>query len=77
MHESLRQEKAKSCDSLVTAEDKTDFKCFETNPHKYSSKMMNSIWGLYNRYAPEAFQKNQEVTMAAPLTTPLSSIQFA
>lgn len=29
-------------------------------PHNYNSKLMNSIWGLYNRYAPDAFQKNSE-----------------
>jgi hypothetical protein len=22
---------------------------------------MNSVWGLYNRYAPQAFQKNEEL----------------
>ena len=30
------------------------------SPHKYNSKLMNSIWGLYNQYAPPAFQKNLE-----------------
>lgn len=32
----------------------------ETAP-QYNSKLMNSIWGLYNRYAPSAFQKNVEL----------------
>jgi hypothetical protein len=32
-------------------------------PHaRYNSKLMNSIWGLYNQYAPHAFQKNQELS---------------
>ncbi len=29
--------------------------------HNYNSKYMNSVWGLYNRYAPQAFQKNEEL----------------
>lgn len=33
-------------------------------PHNYNSKLMNSIWGLYNRYAPHAFQKNSEGSLA-------------
>lgn len=24
----------------------------ELSPLKYNSKLMNSIWGLYNRYSP-------------------------
>ncbi|XP_015791207.1 uncharacterized protein LOC107367949 isoform X1 [Tetranychus urticae] len=32
--------------------------------YHYNHKLMNSIWGLYNQYAPEAFQKNQEVYMS-------------
>lgn len=30
--------------------------------YKYNLKFMNSVWGLYNRYAPQAFQKNEEFT---------------
>lgn len=32
----------------------------EGNMYKYNLKFMNSIWGMYNRYAPQAFQKNYE-----------------
>ncbi|XP_064482370.1 uncharacterized protein LOC135395090 [Ornithodoros turicata] len=31
---------------------------------RYNPKLMNSIWGLYNRYAPHSFQKNCENTVA-------------
>ncbi|CAG0886799.1 unnamed protein product [Darwinula stevensoni] len=27
-------------------------------PARYNSKLMNSIWGLYNRYSPHNFKKN-------------------
>ncbi|GJQ80082.1 hypothetical protein Trydic_g19365 [Trypoxylus dichotomus] len=30
----------------------------EPTPMKYSSKMMNSIWGMYNRYSVHNFKKN-------------------
>ncbi|XP_040076973.1 uncharacterized protein LOC8032119 isoform X1 [Ixodes scapularis] len=33
----------------------------ETTLAKYNPKLMNSIWGLYNRYAPHSFQKNCEI----------------
>jgi len=29
-------------------------------PMKYSSKLMNSIWGLYNRYSVHNFKKNTD-----------------
>ena len=32
----------------------------ENPPAKYNDKLMNSIWGLYNQYAPPSFQKNSE-----------------
>ncbi|XP_058460827.1 uncharacterized protein LOC131436224 isoform X4 [Malaya genurostris] len=30
----------------------------DLSPVKYSDKFMNSIWGLYNRYSPHNFKKN-------------------
>lgn len=30
----------------------------DLSPVKYSDKLMNSIWGLYNRYSPHNFKKN-------------------
>ncbi|XP_058837574.1 uncharacterized protein LOC131693628 [Topomyia yanbarensis] len=30
----------------------------DLTPVKYSDKFMNSIWGLYNRYSPHNFKKN-------------------
>lgn len=30
----------------------------DLTPVKYSDKLMNSIWGLYNRYSPHNFKKN-------------------
>ncbi|XP_041981838.1 uncharacterized protein LOC121735185 [Aricia agestis] len=56
-------------------DEKTKF--FNTNlleltPLKYNSKLMNSIWGLYNRYSPhnvknvnDAFTFNAELPSAA------------
>ncbi|KAF7998384.1 hypothetical protein HCN44_009782 [Aphidius gifuensis] len=32
----------------------------ELTPLKYNSKLMNSIWGLYNRYSPHNFKKNTD-----------------
>lgn len=29
---------------------------------QYSSKLMNSIWGLYNRYSVHNFKKNTDGT---------------
>lgn len=29
----------------------------ELSPLKYNSKLMNSIWGLYNRYSPHNVKK--------------------
>lgn len=33
-------------------------KTLDLTPVKYSEKLMNSIWGLYNRYSPHNFKKN-------------------
>lgn len=33
-------------------------KTLDLSPVKYSDKLMNSIWGLYNRYSPHNFKKN-------------------
>ncbi|XP_053671060.1 uncharacterized protein LOC128721342 [Anopheles nili] len=30
----------------------------DLTPVKYNGKLMNSIWGLYNRYSPHNFKKN-------------------
>lgn len=30
------------------------------NPHHYNSKLMNSIWGMYNRYSVHNFKKNMD-----------------
>lgn len=33
---------------------------WELTPLKYNSKLMNSIWGLYNRYSVHNFKKNTD-----------------
>lgn len=33
-------------------------KTLDLTPLNYSDKLMNSIWGLYNRYSPHNFKKN-------------------
>lgn len=35
-------------------------KYLELSPLKYNSKLMNSIWGLYNRYSVHNFKKNTD-----------------
>lgn len=42
----------------------------ERIPHQYNSKLMNSIWGLYNQHAPPAFQKNNEQWAASNTGAP-------
>lgn len=32
----------------------------ELSPLKYNSKLMNSIWGLYNRYSPHNIKSTNE-----------------
>lgn len=34
----------------------------ELTPLKYNSKLMNSIWGLYNRYSVHNFKKNNDAS---------------
>lgn len=34
-------------------------------PLKYNSKLMNSIWGLYNRYSVHNFKKNTDAKEGA------------
>ncbi|XP_055528388.1 uncharacterized protein LOC129720743 [Wyeomyia smithii] len=36
----------------------TNNQTLDLSPVKYSDKFMNSIWGLYNRYSPHNFKKN-------------------
>ncbi|KAH8270776.1 hypothetical protein KR018_001436 [Drosophila ironensis] len=45
-----------SNDSFVTA---MPFPERENSPNKYNDKLMNSIWGLYNRYSPHNVKKNE------------------
>ncbi|XP_072765697.1 uncharacterized protein [Anoplolepis gracilipes] len=37
----------------------------ELTPLKYNSKLMNSIWGLYNRYSVHNFKKNTDAKEGA------------
>ncbi|XP_036142408.1 uncharacterized protein LOC105833686 isoform X2 [Monomorium pharaonis] len=37
----------------------------ELTPLKYNSKLMNSIWGLYNRYSVHNFKKNTDAEKGA------------
>lgn len=38
---------------------------WELTPVKYNSKLMNSIWGLYNRYSVHNFKKNTDAEKGA------------
>lgn len=38
---------------------------WELTPLKYNSKLMNSIWGLYNRYSVHNFKKNTDAEEGA------------
>lgn len=45
--------------NIVTYEPKIpNRKVLEYTPVKYNGKMMNSIWGLYNRYSPHNIKKS-------------------
>lgn len=48
-------------------------KYLELSPVKYNSKLMNSIWGLYNRYSVHNFKK---ITDAAEGVLDAGSQQF-
>ncbi|XP_044740615.1 uncharacterized protein LOC123301781 [Chrysoperla carnea] len=37
-----------------------DSRLTELSPLKYNSKLMNSIWGLYNRYSVHNFKQNTD-----------------
>uniref|UniRef100_T1GIC7 Uncharacterized protein n=1 Tax=Megaselia scalaris TaxID=36166 RepID=T1GIC7_MEGSC len=37
-------------------------KLTEYSPAKYNSKLMTSIWGLYNRYSPHNIKSNDDVS---------------
>ncbi|XP_043275539.1 uncharacterized protein [Venturia canescens] len=41
----------------------------ELTPLKYNSKLMNSIWGLYNRYSVHNFKKNTDADDAMNAAT--------
>jgi len=43
-------------DNKIMIENK---KLMEYNPHKYNDKLMNSIWGFYNRYSPHNIKGNE------------------
>ncbi|KAH7637051.1 hypothetical protein DERF_009323 [Dermatophagoides farinae] len=52
-----------SCSQLKDMNDKMKSNAqsqFTGEMYNYNLKFMNSVWGLYNRYAPQAFQKNLE-----------------
>lgn len=34
----------------------------EYSPVKYNEKLMNSIWGFYNRYSPHNIKSNEIVS---------------
>lgn len=42
-----------------------EFAGWELTPLKYNSKLMNSIWGLYNRYSVHNFKKNTDAKEGA------------
>ncbi|KAL5286923.1 hypothetical protein ACFFRR_008118 [Megaselia abdita] len=39
-------------------------KLTEYSPAKYNSKLMKSIWGLYNRYSPHNIKGNDDVSQS-------------
>ncbi|KAF7494474.1 hypothetical protein SSS_05301 [Sarcoptes scabiei] len=52
------QEKIDPQNGLFLEHPKKSFSLLDM--YKHNLKFMNSVWGLYNRYAPQAFQKNEE-----------------
>nr|XP_054929681.1 uncharacterized protein LOC126537099 isoform X3 [Dermacentor andersoni] len=57
LHKKLTEEQTKNLGVIFEPPTST----VETTLPKYNPKLMNSIWGLYNRYAPHSFQKNCEI----------------
>lgn len=57
LHKKLTEEQTKNVGVIFEPPTST----VETTLPKYNPKLMNSIWGLYNRYAPHSFQKNCEI----------------
>ncbi|XP_077519638.1 uncharacterized protein LOC144129394 [Amblyomma americanum] len=57
LHKKLTDEQSKNVGVLYEPPTST----VKTTLPKYNPKLMNSIWGLYNRYAPHSFQKNCEI----------------
>ncbi|XP_063829597.1 uncharacterized protein LOC135078928 [Ostrinia nubilalis] len=63
IRETQRDRDMKLANNMKKVNDSTKF--FETafgelSPLKYNSKLMNSIWGLYNRYSPHNVKKINE-----------------
>ncbi|XP_001120447.3 uncharacterized protein LOC724558 [Apis mellifera] len=54
---SRMEKKEKSCKEN-TFNMRPPLEGWELTPLKYNSKLMNSIWGLYNRYSVHNFKKN-------------------
>lgn len=49
--------------SIPAYEPKINRKVLEYTPVKYNGKMMNSIWGLYNRYSPHNIKKSCDASL--------------
>lgn len=49
--------------SIPAYEPKINRKVLEYTPVKYNGKMMNSIWGLYNRYSPHNIKKSCDANL--------------
>lgn len=63
---SVRGEKGKSDEKKEnTFKSWRPLEGWELTPLKYNSKLMNSIWGLYNRYSVHNFKKNTDAEEGA------------
>ncbi|CAG2117848.1 unnamed protein product [Medioppia subpectinata] len=78
VHQTIKQEKdrQKTFGGTQSA-DMPNNKYTDRSQHNYNSKYMNSVWGLYNRYAPQAFQKNEELFLRSKAMTASSNANFA
>ncbi|XP_029160375.1 LOW QUALITY PROTEIN: uncharacterized protein LOC114932375 [Nylanderia fulva] len=62
---SVRGEKGKSEEKENMFKSWRPLEGWELTPLKYNSKLMNSIWGLYNRYSVHNFKKNADAEEGA------------
>ncbi|KAI2798670.1 hypothetical protein RDWZM_000150 [Blomia tropicalis] len=55
------KDKGRKNDLGSSKDESSNLKPFGGEIYNYNLKFMKSVWGMYNQYAPQAFQKNEEL----------------